>query len=64
MKTKLSLSISCCIPVNPEGQSNFALLKIIIKLPIQVIPSPINPSLHSQVYELIPSIHSALVSQG
>ena len=29
MKIKTSLSISYCIPVKPEGQSNFDLLKII-----------------------------------
>ena len=34
-----------------------------IKLPVQEFPSPVNPSLHSQVYELIRSIQLAFVSQ-
>ena len=32
------------------------------KLPVQEFPSPVNPSLHSQVYELIWSIQLAFVS--
>ena len=36
----------------------------VIKLPVQVVPSPVNPFLHLQIYELIPSIHLALVWQG
>ena len=34
-----------------------------MKLPVQEVPSPVNPSLHSQVYELIVSIHVAFESQ-
>ena len=36
----------------------------VIKLPVQVVPSPVNPFLHLQIYELIPSIHLAFVWQG
>ena len=32
-------------------------------LPVQEVPSPVNPSLHSQVYELMVSIHVAFLLQ-
>ena len=32
-------------------------------LPAHLLPFPVNPSLHSQVYELIPSLHFAFLSQ-
>ena len=34
-----------------------------MKLPVQEVPSPVNPSLHSQVYELMVSIHVAFLLQ-
>ena len=34
------------------------------KLPTQEVPSPENPSLHSQVYEAIEFSHLAFVSHG
>ena len=65
-KIKTLLAISYCIPVKPvrRRQSSFSLLKIIIKLPVQLVPSPVNPFLHSQVYEVIASLHTAFVWQG
>ena len=32
-------------------------------LPVHLLPFPVNPSLHSQVYELIPSLQSAFLPQ-
>ena len=37
---------------------------IIQIIPVQVVPSPVNPSLHSQVYELIPCIQVEFVMHG
>ena len=34
------------------------------KLPMQEVPSPENPTLHSQIYEPIEFIHFAFVSHG
>ena len=40
------------------------LLKIIFILPVQVIPSPVYPALHSQVKDPGKSVHWAFLSQG
>ena len=37
--------------------------QLLSRLPVQEVPSPVNPLLHLQVYKLIPSIHSAFLSQ-
>ena len=37
--------------------------QLLCRLPVQEVPSPVNPLLHLHVYKLIPSIHSAFLSQ-
>ena len=32
-------------------------------LPVGLLPLPVNPSLHSQVYELMPSLHFVYLPQ-
>ena len=36
----------------------------VIRLPVQVVPLPVNPFLHVQLYEPTKFLHVAFVSQG
>ena len=40
------------------------ILVSVIKLPVQIVPAPINPSLHVQLYEPTKFSHVAFVSQS
>ena len=37
--------------------------QLLCRLPVQEVPSPVNPLLHLHVYKLMPSIHTAFLSQ-
>ena len=46
-------------------QNHIALSLIIMQIiPVQVVPSPVNPQLHVQIYEPLLFLHVAFVSQG
>ena len=47
--------------INNRNLKDYALY--VMLLPVHMLPFPVNPSLHSQVYEWIASIHSAFLSQ-
>ena len=53
---------------NPVKQLTIVFSNIIslsiIRLPVQVVPLPVNPFLHVQLYEPTKFLHVAFVSQG